>query len=37
VSGFEKMAHFVQNAQIWQFSTYRNLKIPRALGFRLGL
>ena len=37
VSGFEKRAHFAQNAKIWQFSTYHNLKTPRALGFRLGL
>jgi len=37
VSGFEKRAHFAQNAKIWQFSTYRNFKTPRALGFRLGL
>ena len=37
VSGFEKRAHFMQNAKIWQFSTYHNLKTPRALGFRLGL
>ena len=33
----EKRAHFAQNARIGQFSTYRNLKTPRALDFRLGL
>ena len=26
VSGFEKRAHFAQNAKMWQFSTYHNLK-----------
>jgi len=30
VSGFEKRAHFTQNAKIVRFSTYRNLKTPRA-------
>jgi len=37
VSRFEKRSHFAQNAKIWQFLTYRNLKTPGALGFRLGI
>ena len=37
VRGFEKRTHFMQNAKIWQFSTYHDLKTPRALGFSLCL
>ena len=36
VSGFEKRAHFAQNANFWHFSSCHHAKTIRALGFWLG-